>query len=83
MELSTAELFLRFAGNGEDHRSSDYARVDEWINRIESLVERGLEKVYFFAHQHDEVETPLLAGYIIDKLNRRFGAGLKRVDWKL
>jgi len=82
MELSTPELFLRFVGNGGSYRQSDHARVDQWVERIATWVDKGLEKVYFLAHQHDEVDTPLLAAYIIDRLNRRFGAGLKMVAWK-
>jgi len=82
MELPTKELLLRFVGNGGEFTDTDYARVDEWVDRIAQWVDRGLEKVYFFAHRHDESDTPQLAGYIIDKLNRRFGAGLKRIDWK-
>ncbi len=82
MELSTRELFVRFVGHGDFNRASDYVRVDEWVERILELIELGLEKVYFFVHLHDEVDTPRLAGYAIDQLNRRFGAGLRGVEWK-
>jgi uncharacterized protein YecE (DUF72 family) len=82
MELSTRELFVRFVGHGDINRASDFARVDEWVERISELIELGLGKVYFFVHLHDEVDTPRLAGYVIDKLNRRFGAGLRRIEWK-
>jgi uncharacterized protein YecE (DUF72 family) len=82
MELSTPELFLRFVGHGGALRDHDFARVDEWVDRISEWVDRGLEKVYFFIHQHDEQDSPVLASYVIDQLNRRFGAGLKRVEWK-
>ena len=69
-------------GNGGKYLDSDKARVDEWVIRIKKWLEEGLTNVYFFLHQHDEADTPLLAGYIIDQINRRFGAGLKRVEWK-
>ncbi|RZK43331.1 MAG: DUF72 domain-containing protein [Pedobacter sp.] len=53
MELTTRELFVRFVGHGDFNRSSDYARVDEWVERISELIELGLEKVYFFVHLHE------------------------------
>ncbi|MFI5452231.1 DUF72 domain-containing protein [Pedobacter sp. UC225_61] len=80
MELPTPELFVRFVGNGGMNRDSDRQRVDEWINRISRLVEQGLEKVYFFVHQHDEDNTPLLAKYTIEQFNQRLGAGLREVQ---
>lgn len=77
MELPTPELFVRFIGNGGDHRVSDFARVDEWVDRISSWVDRGLQQVNFFCHHHDEEGSYELGAYVIQQFNKRLGAGLR------
>ncbi|MDQ8051462.1 MAG: DUF72 domain-containing protein [Pedobacter sp.] len=81
MELSTPEAFIRFVGNGGKLLDSDKARVDEWIVRIKQWLENGLEKVYFFLHQHDEADTPLIADYTIEQFNLHLGSKLPRIQF--
>jgi len=75
MELPTPEAFIRFVGNGL--HPTDYSRIDEWSSRIRKWMENGLQSLYFFLHQHDEKNTPLLAAYTIEKLNQISGISLK------
>ena len=74
MRLSTPVAFIRFEGN--DLHASDFTRVDEWITRLERWLEMGLKEVYFFTHQHEEVNSPRLASYLIKQMNKRLGLNL-------
>jgi uncharacterized protein YecE (DUF72 family) len=80
MRLTNREAFIRFVGNGL-HRS-DYTRVDEWINRIKSWSNQGIEKVYFFMHQHVEIHSPELCKYVIDELNKKCGTNLPTYEFQ-
>ncbi|HCN83994.1 MAG TPA: DUF72 domain-containing protein [Sphingobacteriaceae bacterium] len=79
MELPTPHAFIRFVGNGL--HPTDFQRIDEWMERIDQWMNNGLKSVYFFLHQHDEKDTPILADYTIKKLNERSGLSLKRPEF--
>lgn len=74
MRLSTEEAFVRFVGANV---ASDYTRLDEWVDRIQSWREQGLQKLYFFVHQNIEEASPLLSGHFIKQLNDRLGLSLQ------
>lgn len=74
MELPTPHAFIRFVGNGL--HPTDYSRIDEWVERLADWTSKGLQSIYFFLHQHDEKDTPILADYTIRKLNERLGSDL-------
>ncbi|SMC41448.1 DUF72 domain-containing protein [Pedobacter africanus] len=81
MELTIPEIFIRFVGNGQAHQASDFARIDEWVSRIKIWLDKGLHKVYFFLHQHDEKDTPILANYTIQQFNKHLGAKVPEIDF--
>lgn len=81
MELPTPEAFIRFVGNGGKYLDSDKARVDEWVVRIKQWLDKGLQQVYFFLHQHDEADTPLIADYTIEQFNKYLGSDLSRINF--
>lgn len=81
MELPTKEAFIRFVGNGGKYLDSDKARVDDWVLRIKSWLDKGLENVYFFLHQHDEADTPLIADYTVEQFNKHLGSDLSRINF--
>lgn len=81
MELPTPEAFIRFVGNGGKYLGSDKARVDEWVIRIKHWLDHGLQSVYFFLHQHDEADTPLIADYTIQEFNKHLGSDLSRINF--
>lgn len=74
MYLSTPECFIRFVGNSLHH--TDYERIDDWVQRIKAWMEQGLEKCYFFMHQHEELHSPELIKYLIEQLNKHCGTDL-------
>ena len=74
MRLTTPEAFIRFVGNGL--HPTDYTRVDEWVQRIKVWMDEGIEKVYFFMHQHEELHSPELSKYLIQQLNKHCGTSI-------
>ena len=74
MRLTTPRAFIRYVGA---NHSSDYSRLDDWIERIKHWRENGLQSLYFFVHQNVELESPLLAAYFIKRINEEFGLDLK------
>lgn len=77
MHLSTSECFIRFVGNSL--HATDYTRVDSWVNRIIKWKKEGLKTCYFFMHQHEELHSPELIQYFIDKLNEQGGEHIPSV----
>jgi uncharacterized protein YecE (DUF72 family) len=73
--LTNNLVFIRFIGY--DLHPSDYQRMDQWVERIASWVEQGLEQVYFFAHQDDETYTPTTCDYFIKEINKKLGLDIK------
>lgn len=69
MRLTTPTAFIRFVGNSL--HPTDFKRIDDWIERIDEWLDGGLKTLYFFIHQHDELYSPELSAYMIDKLNKR------------
>ncbi len=74
MRLTTPYAFVRYVGANIE---SDYTRLEEWVERLESWTAQGIKGIYFFIHQNVEKESPLLAAHFIEKLNERMGTGLK------
>jgi uncharacterized protein YecE (DUF72 family) len=68
MRLTTPEAFIRFVGNSL--HPTDYVRVDDWVQRIKLWIDKGLESVYFFMHQHEEIYSPELCKYAIEKMRK-------------
>jgi uncharacterized protein YecE (DUF72 family) len=75
MRLTTDEVFIRFVGNGL--HPTDYTRIDDWVQRIKRWMARGIKKIYFFMHQHDELHSPELIKYLIHELNQHCGTSLR------
>ncbi len=69
MRLTTPSAFVRYVGAND---KSDYSRLDDWLERIKQWRASGLHSLYFFVHQNVELESPILAAYFIEKLNKTF-----------
>ncbi len=74
MRLTSPVAFIRYVGA---NHPSDKTRLDDWIDRLKTWKELGLQKLYFFVHQNIEVESPLLASYFIQTLNNELNTDLK------
>lgn len=75
MRLTTPSAFIRYVGANDP--DSDRSRLDDWVERLKSWVDLGIEEVHFFVHQNHELESPLLAAEFIRKLNKALGLKLK------
>lgn len=74
MRLTTPTAFVRYVGA---NHSSDYSRLDGWVDRIATWKKQGLQELYFFVHQNIEKESPLLSAHFIEKLNKKVGTKLQ------
>lgn len=75
MNLTTPECFIRFVGNSL--HPTDYSRIDEWVLRLKSWMKQGIERIYFFMHQHEELYSPELIRYTIQQLNKQCKLSIK------
>ncbi len=73
MRMTTATPFIRWVGANHE---SDFARLDEWIERIAKWKKLGMRRLYFFVHQNVEERSPLLSAYFIERLNKKIGTKL-------
>ena len=66
MRPTSNEVFIRYVGA---NHASDFTRLDDWVDRLESWTELGLGNIHFFVHQNNEKKSPELAAYFIKNLN--------------
>ncbi len=76
MGLSSPVLTLRFIAN-EGH-PTDYARTDEWVQRLKKWFDKGLQTAYLFIHGGGDNDTaPELVRYWVRQLNQHCGLALR------
>jgi uncharacterized protein YecE (DUF72 family) len=78
MKLTAPVAFIRFVANNL-HRT-DFIRIDAWIDRLKEWMDKGLREIYFFIHNRQEVNTPDLCKYAVERLNAIYGLHLKPPD---
>lgn len=82
MTLTTKKVLIRFIGN--NLHPTDFSRVDVWTKRLSELKSMGLEELYFFCHEPDDIKGPELAKYVITQFNKFLGTNLQSlVSWHL
>ncbi len=69
MRLTTPVAFIRYVGANAE---SDYARLDDWMERLTEWKKQGLKKLYFFVHQNIEKASPLLSAHLIEMMNKEW-----------
>lgn len=69
MRLTTPVAFIRYVGANAE---SDYARLDDWMQRLTEWKKQGLKKLYFFVHQNIEKASPLLSAHLIEMMNKEW-----------
>lgn len=79
MRLTTPEVFIRFVGNGL--HPSDYTRIDDWVQRMKQWMEQGIEHIWFFMHQHEELHSPELCRYLIPEINKQCGTNIPEIQF--
>lgn len=73
MRLTSPVAFIRYVSA---NHPTDIDRLNDWIIRLKKWRNEGLQKLYFFVHQHDEMESALLATHFIMALNKAFDLSL-------
>jgi uncharacterized protein YecE (DUF72 family) len=73
MRLTNNEAFIRYVGA---NHTTDYTRLDDWVEKLSDWTAKGLKNIHFFVHQNLELESPLLSVRFIEKLNKRLGCDL-------
>lgn len=66
--LSREKSMIRWVGNGL--HKSDYSRLEEWVNRLETWKQLGLTEIYFFPHEPDNLLTPEISEFLVDRLKK-------------
>lgn len=74
MRLTNNEAFIRYVGANHE---SDYARLEDWVDKLDDWKKKGLKNIHFFVHQNMELASPLLSAYFIAKLNKKLGSNLQ------
>jgi len=72
--LSTNIAMIRLVGNSL--HPTDFERSDAWLDRLGKWVSQGLEKLYLFAHEPEDVLAMKLGTYWIEALNERMKLNL-------
>jgi len=74
MSLTTPQLVLRWVGNALV--PSDYGRLQEWMQRLNTWQQKGLEEAYLFFHQPDNILTPDITAHFTETMNQQYGMNL-------
>ncbi len=62
--LTLEKALVRFVGNGL--HPTDFQRIDAWVERLKTWLERGMKEVYFFTHEPDNILAPDLSLYLAE-----------------
>jgi uncharacterized protein YecE (DUF72 family) len=76
MRLTTPVAMVRFVGNGL--HPSDYTRIRDWAQRLRDWCAQGLQTVYFFTHEPDNLLAPELAAFCTDTFREYMPQALLR-----
>jgi uncharacterized protein YecE (DUF72 family) len=76
--LTSNKVMIRFLGN--ELHPSDFARMDQWTQRIADWIQNGADEIYFFAHQAGYDPVPEMTRYLIKNLNLRAGLTLRNLE---
>jgi uncharacterized protein YecE (DUF72 family) len=68
LRLSNQRVLVRFVGN--NLHSTDYQRIDAWTEKFKTWFEMGLQEVYFFSHQPDNILSPEMATYACEQFKK-------------
>ncbi|MES2965388.1 MAG: DUF72 domain-containing protein [Bdellovibrionota bacterium] len=76
--LPGARVMVRFIGN--DRHATDDARIADWVARLHTWLNLGLEQVEFFVHEPEDRATPDVIANFIDRMNEECGLSIPK--WK-
>lgn len=74
-EICSDTLMLRFVGN--DLHTTDFERLDAWMQSLSEWTDKGLRRIYAFLHEPDNIRVPELATYFVKAANKTWDLNLK------
>jgi uncharacterized protein YecE (DUF72 family) len=75
MKLTAPIVFIRYVGN--NLHPTDLLRIDAWVDRIKTWIDKGLKAVYFIVHNPEELSSPEMCRYVVEQFNSKCGMDLK------
>jgi uncharacterized protein YecE (DUF72 family) len=72
--LTAPGVMVRFVGNGL--HPTDFTRMHAWSLRLKQWLEEGLEEVFFFMHQPDNLVAAHASNALVQRLNAVCGLSL-------
>lgn len=76
--LPGSRVMVRFIGN--DLHPTDDTRIADWVARLHTWINLGLEQVEFFVHEPEDRATPEVIANFIDRMNEECGLSIPK--WK-
>lgn len=76
MRMTAPFLLLRFGGNDLD--PTDDQRLSDWVDRLGSWVENGMQEVHLLMHQPDSINSPESCIFFAENCQEKFGWNVKR-----
>lgn len=73
--VSAPFTMIRFIGN--DLHPSDTVRMHDWAARLKKWSDAGLNQVYFFVHEPDDIRAPEMTQIAIKALQENCASGLQ------
>ena len=65
-QLCADQIMVRFVGNAV--HPTDYERIDAWVVRLQQWLQAGINDIYFFPHEPDNILAPDLCLYLRERL---------------
>jgi uncharacterized protein YecE (DUF72 family) len=69
MAFTNPTTMVRFVGNGL--HPTDYERIDAWVDRMATWLEKGVQSIYFFPHEPDNLLAPDLSIYLLEQVQSK------------
>lgn len=77
--ISAEFVMLRFIGN--NLHPSDHVRAKAWAERLSRWSQAGMQRMYFFVHEPEDVKAPEMVNALVFDLNEECGADLPPLTW--
>lgn len=68
MALTSNSTMVRFVGN--NLHQTDYSRLDNWIDKLNSWRAYGLSDLFFFPHEPDNINAPEISHYLYQQITK-------------
>src|SRR5690606_18566179 len=79
--ISNHTAMVRWVGN--NLHPTDFQRIDEWVKLFEKWRKSGVNQIYFFTHEPENLLVPEICDYLISHVkNAMPKAIIKNLQWR-